>query len=176
MSSKLQSMLIGGLAYALLGIALSFIMDPTAAGADPMSGAIAGCVGCLVVFVAPLLAVWHYTTTNALTIPAGEGAAIGAGAAVIGAIIAGVISYLLIAAGMRPGVEEIMEMQREAFEAQGMSDEEIDRATGFASSMSNPLIGMLFSVVIGAVVGAVGGAIGAAIFKRGGTAPAEPGY
>lgn len=157
MPSKWTSILIGALAYTVLGILIQFLFQ----GGGPM----AGILGCLVMLSAGLVAVWHYTSTYHLTIPAGQGASIGALAGVIGGLIAGALSWMLIAAGLFP---DPLELARRQLEAQpGMTEEQMEQAMAMAETFSNPVIGMGIGLVLGALVGAVSGAIGAVLFKKG---------
>lgn len=164
MSGKSQSILLAALVYAVLSVLLSFVFRPGAGGAAGMLGTVLGCV---VLLGVGALAVWHYTTTNNVTVPGGAGAGMGAAAGAIGAIAAGIISLVLVSIGVMPDPMELMIAE---FERQGMTDDQIDMMTAF----SNPLITFGTGAIIGAIAGAIGGAIGAAMFKRGGTT--EPTY
>lgn len=162
MATKTQSILIGTLVYVLLGVVMSFVA--------PGGGPLAGIAGCLVVLGSAMVAVWHYTNTNRLTIPAGEGAGMGALVGLIGAVVGTLLGLLLIRMGVQPDPTELM---LEQFEAQGMTDEQIDQAMGVAGMFTNPILMLVIAAVMGSIGGAIGGAIGAAVFKKGG-AEAEP--
>ncbi len=165
MNSKWTSILIGVLAYVFLGV----LSNVLAAGA----GALAGVLGCLIVLGSALIAVWHYTSTNGLTIPGGEGAGMGALVGLIGALIGGALGYLLISMGVVPDPAELaIQNMRD----RGMSREEIEQAQGMMEMFSSPAIGLLIGAAIGSIGGAIGGAIGAALFKKGGAMPTEPGF
>lgn len=164
MTGKTSSILIGVLAYVFIGIVLQLV----AAG----TGFLSSVLGCLVILGSAMVAVWHYTSTNGLTIPAGEGAGMGALVGLFGAVLAGLLTYLLISAGAMP---DPADLALEQMRSQGMTDEQIEEARGMAEMFSSPLMVLLVGGVIGALVGAIGGAIGASVFKKGGDAPAEPG-
>lgn len=159
----MQSALLGALVYVVLGLIAQFIVYNSGLMGSPAGGVFM----CLVAIVAPIVAVWHYTNTNSQTIPAGEGAGLGALASATGAVIAGVLGLLLQQVGLFPTVEQMMEIQREQMLSQGMSPEQIDQATQMMGAFSNPLVGILIGLVIGAVVGAIAGAIAALVFKKG---------
>lgn len=165
MSAKTPSILIGVLAYVILSILLQFF----AVGAGPMSGVLS----CLVILGSAMVGVWHYTSTNESTIPAGEGAGIGALVGIGGALLAGGLSLLLISAGAMPDPSDLAVEQ---MRAQGLSDEQIESQRGMVELFSSPVMVLLVGSVLGALVGAIGGAIGASVFKKGGDAPAEPGF
>ena len=164
MSAKTPSILIGVLAYVILSLLLQFF----AAG-----GMMSGALGCLVILGSAMVGVWHYTSTNQLTIPAGEGAGIGALVGIGGALLAGALSLFLISAGAMPDPSDLA---LEQMRAQGLSDEQIESQRGMVELFSSPLMVLLVGGVLGALVGAIGGAIGASVFKKGGAAPAEPGF
>ncbi len=160
MTSKWTSILIGVLAYVFLSVLLSVL----AAGV----GLLGALFACLVVLGSAMAAVWHYTSTNGLTIPGGEGAGMGALTGLVGAVLGGLLGYLLISMGAVPDPTDLaVERMRE----QGMTREQIDQAMGMAKIFSSPVIGVLIGGVFGAIGGAVGGAIGAAVFKKGGPEP-----
>lgn len=159
MPSKTQSILIGAVVYIVLGLLVQFLFQG--------GGMVAGIISCLIPLSSGLVAVWHYTSTHSLTIPAGQGAGMGALAGLAGAVVAGAIGYALIAAGILPDPVEAARIQ---MESQGMSDEQIDGPMAIVERFSNPVIGLAIGAVIGSLLGAVSGAIGAVIFKKGGDA------
>ncbi|HLU28398.1 MAG TPA: hypothetical protein VKZ65_08155 [Glycomyces sp.] len=164
MSNKAPSILIGVLAYVILSIVLQFLTT---------GGMMSGVLSCLVILGSAMAGVWHYTSTNGLTIPAGEGAGIGAAVGVGGALLAGVLSLLLISSGAMP---DPADLAVEQMRAQGLTDEQIEAQRGMLELFSSPMMVLLVGGVLGAIVGAIGGVIGASVFKKGGDAPAEPGF
>ena len=129
---------------------------------------------CLGVIAGALVAVWHYTDTNELTISTGKGAGMGAMAAIGGGVISLVTNLVLIQMGIRHDLAMVEFMinsfgdgmppeQLEAMEAQ------LEAPFQFGAYMLNALLGFAIS----AVFGAGGGAIGAKVFKKGGDEPTE---
>lgn len=161
MPSKTQSILLGALTYAVVNVVLSVIAQGAALGTA--GGLVFALLGCLIALAIAALPVWHYTSMHNLTLRAGPGAGMGAMAIAIGVIIAAVLQYSLIAAGLLADPQEAMMDQ---WEAAGMGPDEIE----MAQRLANPLITTAIGIVFGAVIGAVGGAIGASIFKKGGDA------
>ncbi|MEL6444763.1 MAG: hypothetical protein AAF089_04895 [Bacteroidota bacterium] len=158
MSSKLPSILIGAAVYVLLGLLASVLSSMGSA-----AGMFAGILSCVTVLLAAATAVWHYTSTNALTISGGQGAGMGVVVGLVGAVIAGSLSLLLIQLGVLP---DPMDIAREQWRTQGLSEEQIEQMGGWAEAASGP-IGIVIGAAVGMVLGAAGGAIGAAIFKKG---------
>jgi len=153
MSDKTQSILIGGAVVAVLSTSyIGFI----------------NCLCCAGVIIGAMTAVWHYTNTNSLTIPAGQGAVIGLLAAIVGAVLAMLVNYILINLGIRSDqaiVEFILnrfgdQMPLEQVEAM---EEQLDASLSFGIFFINSLIGLVVSTIFGAI----GGAIGASVFKKG---------
>ncbi|HYE96741.1 MAG TPA: DUF4199 family protein [Rubricoccaceae bacterium] len=163
MPNKFPSVLLGALVSIVLSLLIQFL------SANSPGNPVMGILACLLIFVGPLVAVWHYTNTHNLTLKAGQGAGIGALTGVIAGIIGGIIGYALLAAGVFP---DPMEAARVQLEQQGMSEEEIEQAMSIAQTFSNPAVTVVLGVVMGAIVGAIGGVIGAALFKKGGTGEA----
>lgn len=163
MPSKLPSILIGAAVYAVLAILFSFV----AQAGGTVAQVVGGCAVCLTAIVGPLVAVWHYTSTHSLTIPAGGGAGLGAAAGALGAVLGGILGLLLQAIGLLPDAEAQLAQSRAMMLEQGMDPAQIDQQLEMASAFSNPVIGIVIGIVVGAVVGAIAGAIGASVFKKG---------
>ncbi|MDA1029497.1 MAG: hypothetical protein O3B41_10670 [Bacteroidetes bacterium] len=147
-----QSIILGGLVAGLLST--SYL------------GIITCCLG---VVVGAVVAVWHYTDTNELTVPTGHGAKIGAFAALIGLLIATVLNFILMQAGINHETawvefmiskfgDQMPPEQLEAMEA-AMTKEKtfVDYAQGIG-----------ISSIVSGLFGAIGGAIAAKMFKKGG--------
>ena len=160
MPDQKQSILLGALVTALLSTSyLGFI----------------NCLCCAGVIIGALVTVWHYTSTNQLTIPAGKGAVMGLIAAIIGSIIALFLNYVLMQMGL--GTSEIvMSFIIENF-GENMPPEQLEELreqmrTG--QTIGAYLINGVIGVVVSAIFGAIGGAIGAAIFQKGEEGSATP--
>ena len=164
MPSKLTSVLIGGLASALVGTLLSVagsLANP--ANANPGLGAILGLLGCLTMVTSGLIAVWHYTGEHELTLTGGQGVGIGALAGIAYGVIVTVLSRILMMAGALPTAEDVIQQMEETGAMEGPGAE-------FATMMVEFSMGwgaVVFSIIFGVVTGLIGGAIGAAVFKRG---------
>ncbi len=162
MQGKSQSILLGALVAALLGIILSYVAQ--------LNQYLGLFVCCIPGIVAGLIAVWHYTDAEQVTLRAGQGAQLGAISAAIGSIISSLVVLLLQQVGLMRGTEEQLEIQRQQMMEQGMDPAQIDQALGFAESMTSPpaMAGfMLVGILVAALIGAIGGAIGANLFKKG---------
>ncbi|MDX1420087.1 MAG: hypothetical protein R3181_08980 [Rubricoccaceae bacterium] len=164
MPSKTPSILIGAAVYVAIALLISFLQ---------LTGVVGGLLGCLVIFTAGLVAVWHYTSTHHLTIKAGEGAGMGALAGLLGAVVGGAISFALISAGILP---DPIELTRQQMVNQGLSDAEMEQALAMAETFSSPIIGLAIGSVLGALFGAASGALGAALFKKGDATADLEGY
>lgn len=162
MPSKTQSILLGAGVYAVAGLITAFI----AVNGGTAGGYLAGVLCCLTALIGPFIAVWHYTSTNRLTIPAGTGAGIGAAAVVIGGVISYGITLVLQAISVYPSDAELMDRQREQLLAQGLEPEAIESAMQMGEMFSG-IAGAAINLVIAAVIGAIAGAIAASVFKKG---------
>ncbi len=167
MPPKTQSILIGGLIAALIGSAVSVLSqisglsDP--ANSQSVLGVILGLFGCLVMSTSGLIATWHYTSENELTLSGSAGVGIGVLSGIVYAVTALALGFLFIAFDILPSPQETMDAIREtgAFDAAGAeqaeSITELMVTWGFAA----------LTIVGGVIMGIIGGAIGAGVFKRG---------
>lgn len=158
MPSKTQSIVLGAVVAVVVGTLLNIVI----ANAGTTGLMIGGCTACLLIFIGPLVAVWHYTSTHSLTLTAGEGAGIGALTGVAGSALGWAVTYVLRLADVLPTAAEA---QRQAAEAFGADPSQLPDQSG--SFLSTPIGELLVGLVMGAILGAIGGAIGAAIFKKG---------
>jgi len=153
MPSKQQSIVLGGLVVGLLSTSYLGLINMLC------------CAG---VLAGSIVAVWHYTTTHELTVSAGEGATMGALAALMGAAIAMVLNFALIKAGIRSDLV-FNEFILNRF-GDSMAPEQYDamvEAMEADITIGKYLLSGLFGLAVSAVFGAIGGAIGATIFKKG---------
>jgi hypothetical protein len=162
MSGKFQSILLGALVIGILGAAYFVVQF------SYQSQILGTVVCCVVPTVGALLAVWHFTTTNSLTISAGEGAMIGLLAGLLGYVFTDVLAVLMSLIGVSPSpfdVDAIVDMARQNMVNQGQDPEIIDQATEMTRKFfwAFALVGLVANAVFGAIVGA----IGASFFKRG---------
>jgi len=163
-SSKTNSAIIGGFVAAILGT-LFGLLQYQLAGQQLLSGLLS-CFTCLSAAVCGLVAVWHYTDTNELTISGGSGAGLGALAGVFYGLIGGVFGMILRFVGLSPTAEDAMQQMRDS----GAFDQMDANAQQFMTSMMEFLLGpasIVIGIVIGVILGVIGGAIGATIFKKG---------
>lgn len=161
MSEKNLSVLIGGLAGGLLAILLTIPQNQ-----------FLGCLACLCYVGCGLVAVWHYTNTNSLTISGGEGAGMGALAGIVGGVVASLLGWLFRLIGLLPGAEEAIRQLEESGQLDQMDESTAEfmyQLTEFSTGIGGAVLG----VVIALILGVIGGAIGAAVFKKGGDAPAD---
>lgn len=131
------------------------------------TAAVAGCGACLAAFSGPMVGVWHYVSTNRLTIPAGSGAGLGAVTGLAGGVLGYALTQLLRVVNVLPTAAEAIERQREMMIGMGMDAAQVDQQLAAGSAMSGPVAEIAISVIGGLIIGAIGGAIAASIFKKG---------
>jgi len=152
MPSKQQSILLGGIVAGLLSTSYLGLIN------------LLCCAG---VIIGALVAVWHYTDTHKLTIPAGQGAVIGLLAGLVGTVISLMLNYILIEMGIRSD-QAITQFILNSF-GDSMPPEQYDAMAEQMNSemtLSAYMANGLFAAVISLVFGAIGGAIGASVFKK----------
>lgn len=169
MNPKALSVFIGALAATLLLLVANALTDPT----NIASSFVSGTLCCVAVIGAGLVAVWHYTASNDLTLAGGEGAGMGAAAGALSAVLAGVLVWALTAAGIFPDPDVVMQEMLDSMPA-----DQREMAEKFGGGAGMGPAGILINALVSAVIGAIGGALGAAVFKKGGPDPtvSEPGY
>ena len=160
MSDKIQSILIGGIAAGVLAVVFSIPQNCL------------GCLACLCYVGSGLVAVWHYTKTNTLTIKGGEGAGLGAMAGVVSGVVAGVLGLIFRAIGLLPGVDDIIEKMVEDGQLEQLDPETAEMIYSFIETFAG-IGGIVFGVIFAVILGVIGGAIGAAVFKKGTATPGE---
>lgn len=160
MPEKKQSIILGAALVAVLSTSYLGLIN---------------CLCCAGVVIGALVAVWHYSSTNSITLTGGQGAVLGLTVALIGAAISAVLDYALMQAGIRVD-QTIMQfildrfgdqMPPESYDQLVEQMEETVTAGKFA-------LQALFGVALSAGFGAIGGAIGASVFKKGGDDPSYP--
>jgi len=154
MPDSKQSIILGGLVSGLLSTSyLSFI----------------NWICCMGVIAGAIVAVWHYTDTNELTIPTGQGAKMGVFAALIGLLVATVLNFILMKAGINHETA-LSEFIINKFGDQ-MPPEQLE-AIEAAMTKEKTILDYVKAIGMGAVAfsafGAMAGAIAAKMFKKGG--------
>ena len=153
MPNKQQSVLIGAAVTTVLSTSYLGLIN---------------CLCCAGIIAGAMVAVWHYTDTNNLTITAGNGAMIGVMTAVIGTLISLVLDYIFIKMGVRADLA-ITNFIVNSFGDQ-MPPDQLDAMLEAAEAeitIARHFGGGMIGVLISAIFGAIGGAIGASVFKKG---------
>ena len=159
MPSKQQSIILGGLVVAVLSTSyLSYI----------------NFICCLGVLSGAIVAVWHYTDTNELTISSRDGAVMGLLAALIGLVVASVLNFALIKMGIRHDqaiTQFILNSMGDSMPPEQYDNmvEQMNAELTVGLMLKNTAIGAIAYVIFGAI----GGVIGAKMFKKGGDEPTE---
>lgn len=154
MSPRSQSILIGGLVTAVLSTSVLGLIN---------------LICCLGVIIGAVVAVWHYTSSQRLTITAGQGASIGALSAIVGALISTVLNLALTSLGLDfSGVfnEAMLDLFRDMMPPEQIA--EMERQMREGQSAGQLIVSSVIAIFVFAIFGAAGGAIGAALFKKGG--------
>jgi len=151
MSGKSTSILIGALVVGILSTSYLAMINY---------------ICCLGILAGGATAVWHYTSTNELTIMSGEGAGLGALAGLLGALIGFGLDQTMGLFGL--GSQQVSQGLMEGFMNQEQLDAMREQQEGMQSG-GMKMVGALIGMAFGAIFGAIGGAIGASMFKKGTT-------
>lgn len=155
MPDQTRSVLIGALVVALLSTSYLSLIN---------------CFCCAGVIIGAMVSVWHYTSTNSLTIEAGRGAVFGVLAAALGSLVAIVINYMLTQMGLDANAavaETLIRMFGDFMPPEQLDQMRAQVAQQQDVSLGQQLISGLFGVVVASIFGAIGGVIGASLFKKG---------
>ena len=173
MPSKSNSILIGGLVAGLIGTVIAVVSTQMTMGAlesgdqpNQMVQLVFGLIGCLVPVSAGLIAVWHYTGENELTLRGGQGVGLGALTGIAYAVVAVALGFLLQWLNVLPSPDEYMD----TFVNSGALDQAGEEAADAILRWTEFMVrwgSIIMALVFGVVMGLIGGAIGAAMFKRG---------
>ncbi len=144
-------MLVGGLVAGILSTSYIGLIN------------LACCAG---VILGAIVSVWHYTDDQNVTIEAGDGALIGAGAGAIGALFSTIVT-LAIVQPLGLGLDQVMMDYLQGMDLPAETREQIEMQAEQGSSIGGMAFGALFNIVLFSIFGAIGGAIGAALFQKG---------
>lgn len=129
---------------------------------------------CAGVLTGAMVAVWHYTSTNELTLSGSQGASLGVQAALAGFAIAFVLNFVLMSLGIRHDLA-VAEWSLNTF-GDNMQDAQLEQleeqlntpfSLGFYLKTTILSMNGAIGIAATAAFGAIGGAIGAAAFKNG---------
>jgi len=161
MPSKTTSVLIGGLATAVLVT----LLGVWALTGNAVIRTLVGCLSCLVYLCAGLIAVWHHTTEHSVTLTGGQGVVLGLFSGAIAGAAAAILQRILVIVGITPGPEEVMRASGVSMDQPGMEFAKIMMET--MSGTTGLVISIVLGAIFGGVLGLAGGAIGSSIWKRG---------
>jgi ABC-type transport system involved in multi-copper enzyme maturation permease subunit len=171
--SKQESIILGTVLFAVLSLLMYvFLTLNTGSLGIIMSST---CLSmCLVPVIGILFSVWHNASSQKITLPAGDGAALGAIVGALGGILYTLLVEGLAALGVlmssKKMAEEILKTTQKFAEAQGgatATPPPANPGSFTGNEVVDFLISLLMSGVMYAVIGAIVGAIGAAMFKKG---------
>ncbi len=146
--------LTGGLIFSL--IYLIFTISGLANTGSPMSGILNSVVSIGIMIVLIVMAIkQHRDQLQNGFITLGQCVLIGAGLMALAGIISGLVSLVYTNFVDPEYMERLMATMEEAWEAQGLTEDQIEQARGWTAMMKSPYL--LFATAIGCY--AIGGAI-----------------
>jgi hypothetical protein len=160
MPSKQQSIILGGIVVTILSTSYLGLINMLC---------------CLGVLLGSMVAVWHYTETYEVTLKSGDGAKMGAMAAIFGLVVASILNYILVAVFDLRHDQALAQYMLDMF-GDSMPPEQYDQTVAEMNApltIGKALQGMLWGLVAFPAFGAIGGILGATMFKKGGDEPTE---
>lgn len=167
MESKVSSksiMLNYGLVLGVISVIANLAMYAT--GNLITLGWAAGIVSFIAMIVIIVLGIKKFKLENNNLLSFGQAVKVGIGIALISAVV-GIIYNLIFLNFIEPDFQnQVLEVQRQAWENSEMTSEQIQQAEDMASAFSGPAITSAFSILAAAFFGFIISAIAGAIMKR----------
>jgi len=123
-------------------------------------------VNIAIAFVMFILACKEYRTENGGIMSFGEGFKISLGAAAIAGVMRSVVVYVYVKFIDPEYLGRMKDVMNETWRAQGMSEEQIEQASGMMAGFSSPEISLVLGIVVVVLGGLIWGAIVSAIMKN----------
>lgn len=120
----------------------------------------------VVAFVMYILAMRDFKTENGGFMTFGEGFRIAMIAGLIAGVVRNVVIYVYVKFIDPDYGERIQQIMRDAWEEQGLTEEQMDQASRFTSGFTNPEIGLILGIIIVLFGALIWGAISSAIVKN----------
>lgn len=149
-----------GLALIIFDLVLYVLGMKSASGGNPIQY-----LGFIIFIAFVVMAIKSYAETNG-SMSYGQGLGTGVLTSLFTGVIVAIYSYLfmtLIAPDFMAGA---MDAVRDQWEAQGMSDEQIEQSEGFAEMFMTPGVMAIAALMMYAMLGLVTSLIASAILKR----------
>lgn len=167
MESKVSSksiMLNYGLMLGVISVLVSLTLYAT--GNLITLGWVAGVISFIAMVIIIVLGIKKFKYENNNLLSFGQAVKVGIGIALISALV-GIVYNLIFLNFIEPDFQnQVMEIQRQAWQEANMSTEQIEAAEGMAETFSGPAITSAFSILAAAFFGFIISAIAGAIMKR----------
>lgn len=113
-----------------------------------------------------ILGIKSFRSENGGFLSWGQGVKIGVGIAILGGLINVIYGYIFTSFIEPDFMNQIMEIQNQAFIDQGMTEEQIELANEMSEKFQSPGIVAAMGIIMYAIGGFIVSAIGAAIMKK----------
>lgn len=153
--------------YTGLGLIIySLIVQLAGLAGNQTMGIVGMFVSGVVLILGIIYALKDFRSQNGGYLSYGQGLGVGSLLAGVAGLISGIFTYIYLSFIDNSAMKEAMDKQREALEARGMSDEQIEQAIAMAEKFSTPGMAVVMSIIGMALIGFVLSLIIAAIMKR----------
>lgn len=163
-ASSKSIMLNYGLMLGIISIILHLAFYAT--GNLITMGWLNGVISFVVMIVIISMGISKFKTANGGFLSFGQGVKVGMGIAMISAVISIVYSFIFTGVIEPDFQNQILEVQRQAWEDANMTQEQIESAESMTKTFSSPAITSAISLVGAAFFGFIISAIAAAIMKK----------
>ena len=149
-----------GIALVIIDLVLYVLGMKSASGGNPIQYLVY-----IVFIVIVVMAIKSYAETNGY-MSYGQGLGAGVLTSMVAGVIVAIYSYLFMTLIAPDFLVGAMDAVRDQWEAQGMSDEQIEQAEGFTKMFMTPGVMAIFALIMYTVVGLVTSLIASAVLKR----------
>lgn len=150
----------GGLALIIFDLILYVLGMKSASGSNPIQY-----LGFIIFIVFVVLAIKAYAEING-HMTYGQGLGTGVLTSLVTGVILAIYIYLFMTVIAPEFMDGAMDAVRDQWEAQGMSDEQIEQAEGFAGMFMNPGMMAIMSIFSYGLIGLIVSLIASAVLKR----------
>jgi uncharacterized integral membrane protein len=155
-----------GAISGIISFIITVITSSLKLNGDPTMGIVSTVVSIALTIVTLILAMKNFKSGNNDYMSFGQGLGIGTLTGAIWGVVAGALNLVYTKFIDNSAITQAMAKAREQWEAQGMSDEQIEQASKWGEMMSNPGIAFVITVITGVIIGAVLSLIISAVLKK----------
>jgi hypothetical protein len=155
-----------GAISGIISFLITVISNSLKLSGDATMGIVSTVISIALTILTLVLAMKNFKSGNNDYMSFGQGIGIGALTGAIWGVVAGALNLVYTKFIDNSAVTQAMAKAREQWEAQGMSDEQIEQASKWGQMMTNPGVAFVITVITGVLVGLVCSLVISAVLKK----------